>query len=158
MIRLFWFSWSLKCAWSAELNLLVNLFHQICQFDPSSERECSLVFGSWVITTHVNTVSSSLSGGPGAGKGTQCSMLSSKYGYAHLSTGDLLRGEVMAGTERWVRLFETITRGLLVPDVRNINNQNIFRLSHPGWSYWAVVTFDVQAVIISWIPYRWFPC
>ena len=45
-------------------------------------------------------------------------MLSSKYGYAHLSTGDLLRGEVMAGTERWVRLFETITRGLLVPDVR----------------------------------------
>ena len=60
-----------------------------------------------------------LSGGPGAGKGSQCELLSLKYGYAHLSTGDLLRAEVLAGTERWVRLFETMGRGELVPDVRN---------------------------------------
>ena len=35
----------------------------------------------------------------------------------HLSTGDLLRQEVMAGTERWVRLFEIISSGQLAPDV-----------------------------------------
>ena len=33
-------------------------------------------------------------GAPGAGKGTQCTKLSSKYGYKHLSAGDLLRTEV----------------------------------------------------------------
>ena len=59
-------------------------------------------------------------GPPGAGKGTQCSLLAAKYGYAHLSTGDLLRAEVLAGTQRWVRLFETMGRGELVPDVRNL--------------------------------------
>lgn len=30
-------------------------------------------------------------GGPGAGKGTQCEILTKEYGYKHLSTGDLLR-------------------------------------------------------------------
>ena len=32
-------------------------------------------------------------GGPGAGKGTICSMLAIKYGHVHLSVGDLLRAE-----------------------------------------------------------------
>ena len=44
-------------------------------------------------------------------------MLAAKFGYSHLSTGDLLRAEVLAGTERWVRLFDIITRGELAPDV-----------------------------------------
>ena len=56
-------------------------------------------------------------GGPGSGKGTQCSLLTSAYSYGHLSTGDLLRSEVLAGTERWVRLFEIIRAGELAPDV-----------------------------------------
>lgn len=30
-------------------------------------------------------------GGPGSGKGTQCMILVKKYGFIHLSTGDLLR-------------------------------------------------------------------
>merc|ERR1712179_494780 len=55
-------------------------------------------------------------GGPGSGKGTQCSLLRSAYSYGHLSTGDLLRSEVLAGTERWVRLFEIIRAGELAPD------------------------------------------
>merc|ERR1711973_142255 len=57
-----------------------------------------------------------ITGGPGAGKGTQCSLLSNLSGYKHLSTGDLLRSEVLAGTERWIRLFEIITSGQLAPD------------------------------------------
>lgn len=38
-------------------------------------------------------------GAPGAGKGTQCARIVEKYGWAHLSTGDLLRKEVADGTE-----------------------------------------------------------
>jgi hypothetical protein len=34
-----------------------------------------------------------------AGKGTQCALLSEHLGWAHLSTGDLLRAELKAGTE-----------------------------------------------------------
>ena len=33
--------------------------------------------------------------GPGAGKGTQCQLLSKHYNYIHLSAGDLLREEVI---------------------------------------------------------------
>lgn len=33
-------------------------------------------------------------GGPGSGKGTQCDLIVKKYGFTHLSSGDLLRAEV----------------------------------------------------------------
>lgn len=33
-------------------------------------------------------------GGPGSGKGTQCDKIVAKYGFTHLSSGDLLRAEV----------------------------------------------------------------
>jgi adenylate kinase len=39
-----------------------------------------------------------LFGPPGAGKGTQSHKLIEKYGLIHLSTGDLLRGEIAQGT------------------------------------------------------------
>nr|KAF6482965.1 adenylate kinase 1 [Rousettus aegyptiacus] len=39
-------------------------------------------------------------GGPGSGKGTQCEKIVQKYGYTHLSTGDLLRAEVSSGSAR----------------------------------------------------------
>ena len=40
-----------------------------------------------------------LFGPPGAGKGTQSQLLIDKYSLIHLSTGDILRGEIAQGTE-----------------------------------------------------------
>lgn len=55
-------------------------------------------------------------GPPGAGKGTQASTLASERGYAHLSTGDMIREEMEQGTElgRYAKQF--YDRGDLVPD------------------------------------------
>ena len=54
-------------------------------------------------------------GGPGSGKGTQCDRIVKKYGYCHLSSGDLLREEVASGSERGQKLQEIMTKGELVP-------------------------------------------
>lgn len=40
-----------------------------------------------------------ISGAPGSGKGTQCEMIVQRYGVVHISTGDILRENVKAGTE-----------------------------------------------------------
>ena len=57
-----------------------------------------------------------LFGPPGAGKGTQSEKLLEKYGLVHLSTGDILRGEMKAGTELGVKAKSLIEAGNLVPD------------------------------------------
>nr|XP_006119054.1 adenylate kinase isoenzyme 1 isoform X3 [Pelodiscus sinensis] len=54
-------------------------------------------------------------GGPGSGKGTQCEKIVQKYGYTHLSTGDLLRAEVSSGSERGKKLSAIMEKGELVP-------------------------------------------
>jgi adenylate kinase len=53
---------------------------------------------------------------PGAGKGTHCSWLTRDTGVAHISSGDLIRAEIGAGTELGRRLAEYTGRGDLVPD------------------------------------------
>ncbi|MCD8124567.1 MAG: adenylate kinase [Lachnospiraceae bacterium] len=55
-------------------------------------------------------------GAPGAGKGTQAKMLSEKYGIPHISTGDIFRGNIKAGTELGRKAKEYMDAGGLVPD------------------------------------------
>lgn len=57
-----------------------------------------------------------LFGPPGAGKGTQSEKLIRKYNLVHLSTGDLLRSQIAAGTELGLRAKQLMDQGLLVPD------------------------------------------
>ena len=54
-------------------------------------------------------------GGPGSGKGTQCDKIVAKYGFTHLSTGDLLRDEVASGSARGKQLTAIMEKGELVP-------------------------------------------
>ena len=54
-------------------------------------------------------------GGPGAGKGTQSSMIVEKYGYRHLSAGDLLRAERKSGSAQGQMIDEYIKEGKIVP-------------------------------------------
>lgn len=57
-----------------------------------------------------------LFGPPGAGKGTQAKLLKERMGYWHISTGELLRNEIAAGTELGRMAAELIDAGNLVPD------------------------------------------
>jgi len=53
-------------------------------------------------------------GGPGCGKGTQCERIVERYGFTHLSSGDLLRAEVASGSPKGVELASIMKEGKLV--------------------------------------------
>ena len=55
-------------------------------------------------------------GPPGAGKGTHAVAIREKYNLCHLSTGELLRTEIAAGTELGLHAKALIDNGNLVPD------------------------------------------
>lgn len=57
-----------------------------------------------------------LLGAPGAGKGTQAAKLVEKYGYAHISTGDMLRAAVKNQTPLGLEAKKFMDAGDLVPD------------------------------------------
>ncbi len=62
-----------------------------------------------------------LLGAPGAGKGTQAALLVEKYHTPHISTGDMLRAAVAAGTPLGKQAKEFMDAGNLVPDELIIN-------------------------------------
>jgi len=81
-------------------------------------------------------------GGPGAGKGTQCSLLVEKYEFCHLSAGDLLRAEQDRPDSQYGELIRTCIReGKIVPSEVTIKLlENAMRAavqsksgSGPGW-------------------------
>jgi len=55
-------------------------------------------------------------GPPGSGKGTQSVKLAETFNLAHLSTGDMLRAEIAAGTELGKKMSSIMSKGELVPD------------------------------------------
>ena len=77
-----------------------------------------------------------IAGAPASGKGTQCELITEKFGLTHISAGDLLRAEVAAGTEPGKIAKEYMNAGKLVPSdivVTMVKN----RLAQPdvsaGW-------------------------
>lgn len=60
-------------------------------------------------------------GNAGSGKGSQCAKLVEKYGFAHLSAGDLLRAEVKSGSDQGEMISELIREGKIVPGEVTLN-------------------------------------
>ena len=55
-------------------------------------------------------------GAPGSGKGTQSDLMIGKYGFGHISTGDVLRGEIKKGSALGKTAKGYIDNGQLIPD------------------------------------------
>ena len=74
-------------------------------------------------------------GPPGAGKGTQAARLCERHALRHLSTGDLLRAEVAAGSELGREAEAVMNRGELVTDalVLAIVKAQLSGLDGQGW-------------------------
>ena len=60
-------------------------------------------------------------GAPGAGKGTQAERIAEKYDIPHISTGDIFRANIKAGTELGVKAKAYMDKGQLVPDSLTID-------------------------------------
>ncbi|CAL9161616.1 unnamed protein product, partial [Musa hybrid cultivar] len=62
-----------------------------------------------------------VTGGPGSGKGTQCTRIVENFGFTHLSAGDLLRAEIKSSSENGTMISNMIKEGKIVPSEVTIN-------------------------------------
>ena len=73
-----------------------------------------------------------LFGPPGSGKGTQSEKLIAKYGFKHLSTGDILRSEIANQTQLGLEAKSFMDAGKLVPDAVVIGMVGAAIAANPG--------------------------
>ncbi len=73
-----------------------------------------------------------LFGAPGCGKGTQAAKLKEKYGVNHVSTGDVIRGEISRGTELGKTMESYTSTGRLAPDEIVISMIENYLEEHKG--------------------------
>lgn len=72
-------------------------------------------FNSSAASTYLRPKVLFVLGGPGAGKGTQCEMLSNEFSMVHLSAGELLRIERQSGNENGLLIDSYLKDGKIVP-------------------------------------------
>ena len=93
-----------------------------------------------------------LFGPPGSGKGTQSEKLISKYNLIHLSTGDILRGEIANGTQLGLEAKKLMDQGSLVPDevvIEMISNKLEANLNANGFIFDGFPRTTAQAVALD---------
>ncbi|KAK2959114.1 putative Adenylate kinase, chloroplastic [Blattamonas nauphoetae] len=105
---------NLDCQEYAEQHNLVGLFSNMLQDLTVARPEDPL---EWMIDfLKVPKRRIIVTGAPASGKGTQCEKIVEKYGVVHLSTGDLLRAAVKAGSPLGLEADNYMKSGQLVPD------------------------------------------
>ncbi|MDD2488580.1 MAG: adenylate kinase [Bacteroidales bacterium] len=97
-----------------------------------------------------------LFGAPGAGKGTQSKMLVEKYNLTYISTGDILRKEIAAGTEIGIQAKDIINQGGLVDDeiIVQIIEKTIENSTTGGILFDGFPRTVVQAYILEGLLHR----
>ncbi|XP_040573307.1 adenylate kinase isoenzyme 1 [Lepeophtheirus salmonis] len=56
-----------------------------------------------------------VTGGPGSGKGTQCDFIARHFGFKHMASGELLRHEILSGSNRGLQIYKLMNDGNVLP-------------------------------------------